>query len=211
MPKSSFICKKSGPAPILSPDPLLFLVYQIAQPYKKTQAVSRLTKSHSKSSVSATLSLHPSLGGRPWLGECFLWFVSFAPKEMNESFCFFSKRRLLILIHTSILFNERQKPFEHLYSLRLHLISIKSLSIGLAPVEHIMLLNPMARRIPMVPFQELNHLIKSHYPSFVLCHIFTSILNSVFCQSSSTIHISPNQTTKCSKSDYTSLDRYNTH
>ena len=103
MPKSSFICKKSGPAPILSPDPLLFLVYQIAQPYKKTQAVSRLTKSHSKSSVSATLSLHPSLGGRPWLGECFLWFVSFAPKEMNESFCFFSKRRLLILIHPSIL------------------------------------------------------------------------------------------------------------
>ena len=51
----------------------------------KSQAVSRLTKTHEKSSVSATLSLHPSLGGRPWLGECFLWFVSFAPKEMNEN------------------------------------------------------------------------------------------------------------------------------
>ena len=50
----------------------------------KIHAVSRHTKTHEKSSVSATLSLHPSLGGRPWLGECFLWFVSFAPKEMNE-------------------------------------------------------------------------------------------------------------------------------
>ena len=30
---------------------------------------------------------------RPGLGECFLWFVSFAPKEMNELFCFvFSER-----------------------------------------------------------------------------------------------------------------------
>ncbi len=38
--------------------------------------------------------LHPSLGGRPWLGECFLWFVSFAPKEMNETlFASFSKKR----------------------------------------------------------------------------------------------------------------------
>ena len=150
MPKSSFICKKSGPAPILSPDPLLFLVYQIAQPYKKTQAVSRLTKSHSKSSVSATLSLHPSLGGRPWLGECFLWFVSFAPKEMNESFCFFSKRRLLILSHPSILFNERQKPFEHLYSLRLQLSGIQKFPLMLNPVQHIMLFYPVFRRIPVV-------------------------------------------------------------
>ena len=101
MPKSSFICKKSGPAPILSPDPLLFLVYQIAQPYK-------------------------------------------------ESFCFFSKRRLLILIHPSILFNERQKPFEHLYPLRLHLPRIKNFPIRLHPIQQIMLLNPMTRRIPMI-------------------------------------------------------------
>lgn len=170
MPKSSFICKKSGPAPILSPDPLLFLVYQIAQPYKKTQAVSRLTKSHSKSSVSATLSLHPSLGGRPWLGECFLWFVSFAPKEMNESFCFFSKRRLLILIHPSILFNERQKPFEHLYPLRLHLPRIKSFSIGLQPVEHIVLLNPMLRRITFIALNKRHHLIISSQPLLFLRH-----------------------------------------
>lgn len=169
MPKSSFICKKSGPAPILSPDPLLFLVYQIAQPYKKTQAVSRLTKSHSKSSVSATLSLHPSLGGRPWLGECFLWFVSFAPKEMNESFCFFSKRRLLILIHPSILFNERQKPFEHLYSLRLQLSGIQKFPLMLNPVQHIMLFYPVFRRIPVVLIVDGNpkHIyIAQKYQSF---------------------------------------------
>jgi len=44
---------------------------------------------------------------RPWLGECFLWFVSFAPKEMNETlFASFSKKKVksLILIHPLILF-----------------------------------------------------------------------------------------------------------
>ena len=28
--------------------------------------------------------LHPSLGGRPWLGECLFWFVFSAPEKMNE-------------------------------------------------------------------------------------------------------------------------------
>ena len=58
--------------------------------------------------------LHPSLGGRPWLGECFLWFVSFAPKEMNETlFASFSKKKekkeeSLPLIHPLILFHQCQ-------------------------------------------------------------------------------------------------------
>ena len=119
MPKSSFICKKSGPAPILSPDPLLFLVYQ--QPYK-------------------------------------------------ESFCFFSKRRLLILIHPSILFNERQKPFEHLYSLRLQLSGIQKFPLMLNPVQHIMLLYPVFRRIPVVVMDKSHHLIIFCLPTFILRH-----------------------------------------
>ena len=113
--------------------------------------------------------LHPSLGGRPWLGECFLWFVSFAPKEMNESFCFFSKRRLLILIHPSILFNERQKPFEHLYSLRLQLSGIQKFPLMLNPVQHIMLFYPVFRRIPVVLIVDGNpkHIyIAQKYQSF---------------------------------------------
>ena len=41
--------------------------------------------------------LHPPLEGRPWWGECFLWFVSFAPKEMNITFGSFPKQASLNL------------------------------------------------------------------------------------------------------------------
>ena len=45
----------------------------------KSHRVSRDTKTHKESSASATLCLHPSLGGRPWLGECL--FSSFSAPE----------------------------------------------------------------------------------------------------------------------------------
>ena len=36
--------------------------------------------------------MHPPLEGRPWWGECFLWFVSFAPKEMNNPLLVLSEK-----------------------------------------------------------------------------------------------------------------------
>ena len=51
---------------------------RLRKPYK-THRVSRDTKTHRESSASATLCLHPSLGGRPWLGECL--FSSFSAPE----------------------------------------------------------------------------------------------------------------------------------
>lgn len=143
MPKSSFICKKSGPAPILSPDPLLFLVYQIAQPYK-------------------------------------------------ESFCFFSKRRLLILIHPSILFNECQEPFEHLYPLLLQLSSIQKFPLMLNPVQHIMFLNSVLRRISAILLQKPHHFIVSHHPSFFLPHSNKTV-SLFFSTLPSLLHISLNR------------------
>ena len=53
-------------------------------PYIKTHRVSRDTKTHGKSAVSATFRLHPPLEGRPWWGECLFWFVFSAPEKMNR-------------------------------------------------------------------------------------------------------------------------------
>ena len=107
---------------------------------------------------------------RPWLGECFLWFVSFAPKEMNESFCFFSKRRLLILIHPSILFNECLEPFEHLYPLRLQLSGIQKFPLMLNPVQHIMLFDAMLRGITHIGHNKRLYLFIPSFPTLILRH-----------------------------------------
>ena len=63
-----------------------------------------------------------------------------------------------------------------LHPLRFHLSSIKSLSIGLAPVEHIMLLYPMARRIPSIAFNKIYHLFIFILPPFILCHIIPVLI-----------------------------------
>ena len=57
-----------------------------------------------------------------------------------------------------------------LHPLRPHLPRIQRLSIRLQPVQHIMLLNPMPRRITMVGLNELNHFIISNQPSRLLIH-----------------------------------------
>ncbi len=134
--------------------------------------MSRLTKTHSKSSVSATLSLHPLHIGRG-LGEggCLFGFVSLRQRNEHILLLLFKKKStdLLILIHPPILFNERQKPFEHLYSLRLQLSGIQKFPLMLNPVQHIMLFYPVFRRIPVVLIVDGNpkHIyIAQKYQSF---------------------------------------------
>ena len=68
---------------------------------------------------------------------------------------------LLPLILPPIQFRHGKKLFKLLHSLSLHLPSIQRFTIGLQPIKHIMLLNPMLRRIPMVLLQEPHHLIIS--------------------------------------------------
>ena len=77
---------------------------------------------------------------------------------------------LLILIFPSILLHQFLKFSKLLYPLRLHLPSIKDLPIRLQPIEHIMLLNPMLRRIPMIDLYKVNHLIIPRYPPIILRH-----------------------------------------
>ena len=81
-------------------------------------------------------------------------------------------RPLFILILSLILFRQFKKFSKLLHPLSLHLPCIHHLPIRLQPIQHIMLLNPMPRRIPMVLLQESHHFIVSHYPAFVLRHIY---------------------------------------
>ena len=87
-------------------------------------------------------------------------FFIFSPRGDREG--------LLILIFPSILLRQGKKLFKLLHPLRLHLPSIKSFPIGLDPVEHIMLLKPVFRWIPVVGLYKLHHLkissLPSHFP-----------------------------------------------
>ena len=76
----------------------------------------------------------------------------------------------LPLVLPPILFRHFQKFSKLLHSLRLQLPSIHSLSIRLHPIQHIMLLNPMLRWIPMILLQKPHHLLESRLPPFFLCH-----------------------------------------
>lgn len=92
--------------------------------------------------------------------------------------------RLLILILPLILFRHFQKFSKLLHPLWLHFPSIQGFSIGLQPVEHIMLLNSMLRWIPMIGFYEISHLFISFHPSFVLCHTDVIFLLEIHDQAS---------------------------
>ena len=78
---------------------------------------------------------------------------------------------LLILILPPILLHHFQKLFKLLHPVRFHLPSIKNLPIRLQPIEHIMLLNPMLRRVPIIRLNKTHHLIIPRYPPFILRHI----------------------------------------
>ena len=85
-----------------------------------------------------------------------------------------SSRPLFILILSPILFRHFQKFSKLLYPLQLHLPSIHRFTIRLEPVEHIMFLNSILRRIPLIGLYETNHLLILHYPLLVLCHCILS-------------------------------------
>jgi len=82
-----------------------------------------------------------------------------------------SKNLLFILVLPPILFRHFQKFSKLLHPLSLHLPCIHHLPIRLQPVQHIMLLYPMTRWITMVGLNEFNHLVVSHQPPLVLCHL----------------------------------------
>ena len=81
-----------------------------------------------------------------------------------------SKNLLLILILPPILFRHFQKFSKLLHPLRLQFPCIKNLPIRLHPVQHIVLLNPMLRRIPMIALNKSHHLLIPLHPPFLLCH-----------------------------------------
>ena len=71
---------------------------------------------------------------------------------------------LFVLIHPPVLFCQRQQflklPQPRLRQLpRIHLFPVR-----LEPVEHIMLFQPVFRRIPLIGLNELLHLIISNSP-----------------------------------------------
>ena len=78
---------------------------------------------------------------------------------------------LFILIFPAVLFTQKQQLVERFYPLRLKAPSIHQLSICLQPVEHIMLLNAVLARIPMIRLYKVFDLIETHQPTFILRHI----------------------------------------
>ena len=89
----------------------------------------------------------------------------------SVSFAAIVSQPSLPLVLPPILFRHFQKFSKLLHPLGLHFPSIKSFSIGLQPVQVVMLLNPMLRRIPSIAFNKLNHFIVFCHPSFSLFHI----------------------------------------
>ena len=69
-----------------------------------------------------------------------------------------------------ILLHQSKKFFKRLHPLWFHLSCIKSFSIGLQPIQHIVLLYPMFRRIPFVGLNKCYHLIIFRQPTSLLIH-----------------------------------------
>ena len=104
---------------------------------------------------------------------------------------------LACLIHSSILFAQYKQLLKRFHPLRLQPPRIHQLPLLLHPIQHIMLLNPMLRRIPMIHLNETLHLLKSYFPSLVLRHnnlAQTGSLNPPCHPSSITHHPSNIQT-----------------
>ena len=80
-----------------------------------------------------------------------------------------------ILILSFILLHQGQKLFKLLYPLKLYLPLIHRLPVRFEPVQHIMLLKPMLRRIPMILFNEGFNFIISCQPTCLLIHTDWSV------------------------------------
>ena len=87
-----------------------------------------------------------------------------------STFNFQFETPLFPLIYMLIFLTQLQQPFELLHPFQLHLPCIHQFPIRLHPVEHIVLLNSMARRITMISLDETLHLIVSFLPFFGLGH-----------------------------------------
>ena len=74
-----------------------------------------------------------------------------------------------VLIHPLILLHQCQQSLESLHPIGFKLSRIKSLTVSLHPVQHIMLLQSMLRRIAMIGFNKTNHLLVSYVPPLFLC------------------------------------------
>ena len=77
---------------------------------------------------------------------------------------------LACLIHSSILFAQYKQLLKRFHPLRLQPPRIHQLPLLLHPIQHIMLLNPVLRRIPMIHLNEALHLIISFQPTRLLIH-----------------------------------------
>ena len=80
-------------------------------------------------------------------------------------------RPLFILVLPPIQFHHFQKFSKLLHPLSLHLTCIQGFTIRLQPIQMVMLLNMVLRRIPPIRFNKANHLIIPRLPTFILFHI----------------------------------------
>ena len=94
------------------------------------------------------------------------------------------------LVLPSVNLCECKKFFELLYPLRLQFPSIQRFTIRLQPIEHIMLLYPMLRRISMILLYEGFHLIISCQPTSLLIHL-TSYFLLIPCCNNLPVHNLP--------------------
>ena len=111
----------------------------------------------------------------PWQIQLF----SETNKEFNNNLVvwqvfiwLFGKYSFGILIHSFILFNQSHKLFERLYPIEVKFPCIVKLTLLLHPIQHIMLFYPMLRRIAMIGFNKINHLLVSCKPTCLLIHNF---------------------------------------
>ena len=84
---------------------------------------------------------------------------------------------LLILIHSFILFAQFQQLHKLTKPRFRQFPRIHYLPIRLQPVQHIMFLNPVPRRIPLILLDEPLHLIIPHQPTCFLIHLTSSLLH----------------------------------
>jgi len=83
------------------------------------------------------------------------------------------------LVFMFVLLHQYKQFFKHSQPWFLQLTCIHSLSVGLEPIEHIMLLDAVTRWIMVVGLYELYHLIVFYQPTSILIHD-TFFLNSMF-------------------------------
>ena len=90
--------------------------------------------------------------------------------SLSCSVCCDISQPLFILVLPPILFRHFQKFSKLLHPLRFQLPCIHPLPIRLNPVQHIVLFNPMFRRITFVGLNEVLHFFISFLPTFFLSH-----------------------------------------